>query len=451
MQELENIVAALKNTVRFNQSQKPGIPKLESYLTDPATARLVYHPLLINENLDAVAPDFDNWDFPIWDSGTTYNSGDRVRASDDQVYESVGGSNLNNDPVTTTGFWDLVPLLSEWIENIREESVRNVVTSVFNFKKNDRQTKEMIDHLLLYNGAGRINDRIIKSNRMVGFEIRLLDNVNIRTIIETLALQFTEADTIPFYLYHSSQVDPLDIWPVTTAKAGSVEYFDVGDNLRNLLYEDFTTGQEVTAGFYYLVYFEEDLLPNNQAVNYRYTFGRAPCKGCGSNGNYALYQKWSQYFDIRTISLQESQIPAGRVMWDLNTHRYDLDTNFGMNLRLSALCDLSDYVIRHPEMFADSIARQITVDLLTELANSTANNQIQSFVQERARFALQDTSLGGEGELDQLNKAKDALNFELSDIQSSVCMPEQASKGMEWMSVSTRGNQQLTNGYGGKF
>ena len=44
--------------------------------------------------------------FPAWDSATSYAANALIQGSDGLLYTSIGGSNLNNDPTSTTGFWN---------------------------------------------------------------------------------------------------------------------------------------------------------------------------------------------------------------------------------------------------------------------------------------------------------------------------------------------------------
>ena len=43
--------------------------------------------------------------FPLWDGAHTYGKAFLVIASDEKLYQSLQGANLNNNPVSTTGWW----------------------------------------------------------------------------------------------------------------------------------------------------------------------------------------------------------------------------------------------------------------------------------------------------------------------------------------------------------
>ena len=103
MQDLEAIATALATTVRFAQSVDPDAPVLDADLVDPSSARLIYHPLLTNINLAALAPDAQR-------EGATFNT---------------------------------------WLRNLRLESARTLFMDVMQKNKNDRVTKEMMDKIVI--------------------------------------------------------------------------------------------------------------------------------------------------------------------------------------------------------------------------------------------------------------------------------------------------------------
>ncbi len=54
-------------------------------------------------------------DYTAWASGTTYALGARViSTTTHRIYESVAGSNVGHDPVTTTGFWTDIGPTNRW-------------------------------------------------------------------------------------------------------------------------------------------------------------------------------------------------------------------------------------------------------------------------------------------------------------------------------------------------
>ena len=84
MLELESIVSNFETLVRLNQAENPEGAQLSALLTDPTgdgTARLAYHPILTSENLDAITPDYNNYNYPAWSDGA-YATGSVVSRTD---------------------------------------------------------------------------------------------------------------------------------------------------------------------------------------------------------------------------------------------------------------------------------------------------------------------------------------------------------------------------------
>ena len=455
MRNLEKIVEALEPQVRFNQNVRPDIPKLGESLTEPPEARLIEHPLLTGENLYHSGPNIENWPWPDWDIAESYNIGDRVRASDTEIYESLTEPNTANDPVSSPSDWELLDLFTEYLEEKRKEAIRTLVYDIFNRKKNDRITKEQLDHLAIFNGVAAVSDRVIKRSRFVGFEIRLLQANNLRLVIDSLSTQFTAAQSpLTFYLFHDSQDQAIAEFDISITKPVSREWHNLTKIVRadtgkypfarenELYYQDLE--RDLDSGVYYLGYYEDDL--SGQAIETRYNFARGPnCGGC-SRYNAHAYRKYSQYIQLRAISVTSNALGASpEDLFDVRRVTKNLDTNFGLNLRLSTYCDLSAWLIERPELFADGIKRQLEVDLVKQIVNTISSNYITEQIKESGRIALQGENLGGEGMLSQLEKSKEGLGLELSDIQSSVCLPELPSKGVRYKAVG--GSSRARNFY----
>lgn len=394
MQDLEAIATALASTVRFDQSVDADAPVLQDDLIEPTTARLIYHPLLTNINLAAIAPDAQKED----------------------------------------------SLFSAWLRKIRLESARALWLDVMRKKKNDRVTKEMLDNHMLYSGVGRLNDRVIKSGRLVGFEIRLLNSNNINVVIDQIMTHFSSAETFDLLLYHSESPTSIATINVVYGTAFQAQWDSSG---QELFYRDFANN--IGGGTFFLMYDEEDI--SGQAINQRLNFGYTPCYTC-DRAFRSRYEKFSNYVLLRTVSVAESDKPTTGEMFDVQKVRYELNTTFGLNISLSSYCDLTDYIVAHASIFSDGMNKQIVHTLIRELIGSVRGNVINEKLQNNARFSLQDMALGGENLTRDLKKAQDALGFELSNIQDSVCMPEIAAKGIRYGVVSNGRKPQRSNRYG---
>jgi hypothetical protein len=434
---LPQITNQLASTVRFKQNVNTTSFKLDSDLVSPSDARLVDHALFREQNLSSIIPDFQNYTTAVFVPTETYDEGALVQEGAD-LYESLADTNLGNLPSTSPTQWLLTNYQSNYLRNLRKEAVRNVISLVSNAKKNERITKEMLDRLNLYTGTGSLSDRIIKTGRLVGLAINVLDSTNLKIALDRVMTQFdTAQDGIELYLYHSSSPVPLATILVDQATPVRQEWHELTDV--NLYSESIV--ENIVGGTYFLMYDEDQV--TGQAINYRHTFGVSPCRGC-SKYNYESFDKYSQYVKFRSVFISAQDRPASAAeMFDIDRLNYQADTTYGLNLQVSTYCDLTDYILSHKAIFADAIKNEVLKQLLSELASSTRSNVVNEKARDLARQALQNASLGGENVTRMAEKSLDALAFELSDIQNSVCMPKIDSKGIQIKGIRS-GNAQKT-------
>ncbi len=431
MIQLEKIVTGLENQVIFSQTEDPDYSKLANDLVDTSTgARLVYHPLIKTENIDAIAPNYDNMNWPAW-SNNVYAAGETVNHLN--THWTSSAATLATDEPGTSALWLKKDRLSEFLRKRKKQAIRTVIMDSYNSKREIGKQREELDNMVLYEGGGTMDLNIIKKSRIVGFSIELLNNLGLEIILAQISFQLDTAQPLNLYLWHQNQEDPIDIFPINQTEVNSVEWHSLTKKLK---FRDLENNLD--SGFYYLGYYEDDLI--GQAIRKRFTFGAMPCGTC-SRYNAKAYNRYSQYVKFRAFSVSSDNIPAGNKLWDVQSMTYNADTNFGMNLRISSGCDISDWVLDRPRVFADVIAEQLKVDLINEIANNTRSNGVSEITKQNARGALQSTHLGGEGLMKRLENSKESANIEMSDIKRNVCMPQESVKGVVSKSASVTGNR----------
>lgn len=430
MLELESIVSNFETLVRLNQAENPEGAQLSALLTDPTgdgTARLAYHPILTSENLDAITPDYNNYNYPAWSDGA-YATGSVVSRTD-SYYVATEAIIAGEEPGISAK-WLKQGKLDSYLQERRREAIRNAIITTYNNKKVGGQTRETMGDTMLYEGAGRMQDLIIKrAGRLVGFSIQLLNNAGLEVLLRRISLQLTSAQALNIYVWHNSQEDPIATIAITHNKVNSVEWHDVPIANQSLKFKDIANDQD--SGMFYVGYYEDDL--TGQAVKKLFTFGQMPCSTCNSN-NVNSYKKYSQYVKIRTFSVNNP--PAAQKLWDLNDMAEQVDTNWGMNFTLSTRCNITDYLIERRLAFADVIAEQLKYDLILEIANSSRSNVLTESIQKKARGVLQREDLGGEGLRQSLDRSLKSASVEMADITANVCMPKQPSRGVKSSSIS---------------
>ena len=400
----------------LRQNQNPDFEQLSPILTYTGENILIQHPLLNIENIDMTSRNYALYNYPAFAAGTTYSQGDRIRENS-IVYESLTDNNTGNVPDSSPTEWQAISLLSLYLEDVFRDAINDVVHEVFQRKKLNRQTKRLLQNQRLSDTTGAFNNRVINTGSLVGVEFKLKYNENIKAVIDKIALQLSGAQAdVEFYLYHSSQVEPLESFTINQTKTGSVEWHDSGLEIE---YKDLT--KHDTGGVFYLMYDQNSL--GVQAIKKVHNWNRPPCGYCNRN-EINFYNKYTKYLDLRTVQVEASKRNADddTWLWDLNDTKYVSDNNFGLNFEWTVECDLTDYIIKEKRVFEFAVRDMTIRKLLENMANSTRQNGLDEKVRLMARSELQSKHIGGMGIMSKVEKQLDEVDFEISALDDT-CMP----------------------------
>lgn len=300
--------------------------------------------------------------------------------------------------------------LNAFLKAKRLASIANLVNRVYTEKQLNETGKELLTEVRLYDGTGNFNDKVVNQNRFVGFKVAAKEE-DLCMIMRMIGLQFDSANpTLKIYIYHSSQSEPV--------KTIDINY----DKPNSFLWKTFDKLDLpfIGGGYYIIGYYQNDL--TGQAINREQVFTKMPgCSSCNAI-NYGYYNKWFKLVKVQPVYVNTEDIDLNdHLKWDGSKEVTVDSTNFGLNLSISVVCDASAKLIRVKEIFSHALSLQIGVDLLTELAYSTRDNQSQLKVSQMAMYALTDAEekLGMKSQLD---KAIKALSFNMSDI-NPLCLP----------------------------
>lgn len=435
----KDLQACLYGIVGFRQNDNPEYEKLSPSLLESSSGLYIQdeHPLLCLENIDQALKNYDHWKFPAYSAVVTYAKFDRVRASDDKVYESLEDDNIANNPATSPGSWELVPLLSQKLEAVVKSSTVRLLNEVFTKKKLHGSTKSIVESAQFFAGSGNIMDKEVKLGRFVGFRISTTDERDLAAAVRRLGTQFTAVNpAFKLYVYHTSLEDPYRVYELNLDRVNSFKWSELKDVTRgeDLLTLTVTSDDHAPGGEFYIGYYEDDLI--GQAINKSYRWDVAPSCGTCNNDLY-YYQKWSPYFNVTPIAIPASALtgikpsdPGGPKLFDVNYAQDTYSRNYGLNMDISVRCDVTPILCREKQILAGPILKQVAVDLIKILAYSTRNNVIAKEVRDLALFALQrkDSPGGGGGIVEDLAAAVKTVSFDFSDL-SSMCLPCNDSGG----------------------
>lgn len=313
------------------------------------------HPLLTLDNLQSIAPDFQNYNWQVYDTNKAYKSGEVVRI-EDSLYKA-----LQNVPIKTSisdaDYWIETNPFSEWLEDKTKASIVKLVNKFINMKLADKASKSLIENKTLFDGTGRLTNKIENRNRLVGFEIDTVRSKGVTVKIDKIGLQMTEPGSYTLYIFHSSNPEPIYTLTFEKTKANSLEWFKPKDDIL-LPYESVNTD---AGGSWYLVYKQSELPENAQAIYKDRDWSTGPCKAC-SRSEFLAYQAWSKYIEVHPFYISEDE------EFDPEAMNFTYDKNYGINLEVSAYCDLTDFIIKQRAMFQDVLSKQVAIDFLREFA-----------------------------------------------------------------------------------
>lgn len=313
------------------------------------------HPLLTLDNLRSIAPDFQNYNWQVHDVNKAYKSGEVVRV-DDSLYKAIQDVPVETD-ILDSEYWTETNPFSEWLEEKTKASIVKLVNKFINMKLADKATKSLIENKILFDGTGRLTNKIENRNKLVGFEIDTVRSKGVTVKIDKIGLQMTEPGSYTLYIFHSSNPEPIYTLTFEKTKANSLEWFKPKDDIL-LPYESANTD---AGGSWYLVYKQSELPENAQAIYKDRDWSTGPCKAC-SRSEFLAYQAWSRYIEIHPFYISEDE------EFDPEIMNFTYDKNYGINLEVSAYCDLTDFIIKQRAMFQDVLSKQVAIDFLREFA-----------------------------------------------------------------------------------
>nr|DAG77587.1 MAG TPA: hypothetical protein [Caudoviricetes sp.] len=313
------------------------------------------HPLLTLDNLRSIAPDFQNFNWQVHDANKAYKSGEVVRV-DDSLYKALQDVPVETD-ILDSEYWTETNPFSEWLEEKTKASIVKLVNKFINMKLADKATKSLIENKILFDGTGRLTNKIENRNRLVGFEIDTVRSKGVTVKIDKIGLQMTKPGSYTLYIFHSSNPEPIYTLTFEKTKANSLEWFKPKEDIL-LPYESANTD---AGGSWYLAYKQSELPENAQAIYKDRDWSTGPCKAC-SRSEFLAYQAWSRYIEVHPFYISEDE------EFDPEIMNFTYDKNYGINLEVSAYCDLTDFIIKQRAMFQDVLSKQVAIDFLREFA-----------------------------------------------------------------------------------
>lgn len=423
MIRVTDILDKLCSMIGWHQSYDTSSFVIADKLTESETGMYYQdaHPLLTLTNLASLAPDFANTNWQEYSETADYAAGNVVKASDNKLYKSKDAT-TGVDPTTDSEHihWGLTDPFSEWLEAKTRAFVQKAITRYYNERMAKGTARSVLESKTLFDQAGRLLDTEEYGDKLVGFELVPIRANGVTTKIDRVGLQFNAPCNVTMHLFHSSQSEPLKSVELQYTKSGgSLQWFE----LEEPLYLHYTSDSVDAGGSFYLVYRQQE---SALAVIKNRDWSAAPCNVC-SRSEYTSYLAWSKWLEVHPFEVVSGAYDEANVaMWDVQDNSYTYKSNHGINLSLSVVCDLTDFIEKHRFEFADLILKSVAIDFLREfLYNPSVRTNRNSLNVSKPDLAMQldgNPEYGKAGLSAELDKAYKALTFNFAGI-NRICQP----------------------------
>lgn len=295
-----------------------------------------------------------------------------------------------------------------------KDSIAEMFNDVLQYRQVNNYGKTLLQNATLLNKIGWKNDTIVNQNRFVGFQIRLKATGGLKLTINEIGTQFEGVDNFNLYLFHSSKEDYIKKIEVTTSGNFSWKW-----QIEQLVIEAFNS-EEYYGGAFVLGYYQEDL--TTVAVNYsNFDWNIGECSLC-SPSRHVMWNSIAEYFHIFPLYVPQGSFVKEK-MFNLQEAFFVSDQSFGLNLRLSVNCDLTQFFIDNKIHFKNLLAIKVVHKVLYDMKFSQQTNYIEENLKMMIIRDLEgDKETNYLNTLQQYNREMKAIQYNIGGI-NDLCLP----------------------------
>lgn len=320
--------------------------------------------------------------------------------------------------------------INDYLNEKVNSGINKAMTKVVLEKKLNESTKTLLNSSKLFDGIGRFQDTVISNGRFVGVELEIFPTYGAKVIIDKIGLQFTQTQTnLPIYIFHTSQIDPIQTITASTTKSNSLEWLTLSQTIDlSYLSDNYDSG-----GMFYIGYFQDDI--SGQAIKKEFNFLQGPCNTCRGGSN--AMKVWNERLNfVRIVPVEVSNSDLnGTQMFDYTKRKYNATNNFGLNFGVTVQCDISQYLCEQKLVLTDLIGKQVAVDILNDMKHSTRLNRLANVSQNMIIRDLEgDQETFEPGLSKRLSDSVKAVDFDFSKIDSP-CLPCNRKFGISKRSI----------------
>ena len=365
MIRLNEIQSALSKVVGWEQDYNPN-KQIDTDLCESESG-LTYqgaHPLCTLENIRSIMPDDYFYRYEVWNNTKTYTEGSKVRHNG-KVWKATA-TNVAEQPTDGSAFWTEYDMTSDFIRNLTANGINTAVQTFIQGKQLTQETKSLVEHRTLFDGAARLKATIDNVHKIVGFEIVPVRALGVTTKIDKIGLQMVGGTgTVKLYLFHSSQVAPIrEIECNFTNTNGGFQWFTPTEPL----YLPYISANTDSGGAWFLCYNQNDLPFGMEALDVSKDWSTEPCQTC-LGGSIESWRQITKYLQVSPFATKAPEdFAENPEMFDIAKVGYTNTMNYGLNLEISVGCDLTDLIISQRAIFATVLQKQVAAQVLRTIA-----------------------------------------------------------------------------------
>jgi hypothetical protein len=423
MYRAKDIEEALYGVVGWEQSYDTD-KQIEEELTETESGITFQqaHPLVTLENMESIMPEDFGKQFPLWSEGE-WEKNDickTIRNGETEYWKCL--KDTTEEPTSESEDWKPYNILSAYLDKITRAGINSAVQNFIQQKQLNHETRNLLERRAFFDGAGRLRATINNTHKLCGFEIVPVRALGVTARIESIGLQMTGAiGKVKLYLFHSSQLEPLDIFEINIkADDGKFVWANVDWYLP---YKGVNTN---TGGAYYIVYDQDELPFGMQAINMNKDWSKDPCGSCTGYVDAENWKLLTKYLQITPIIARPNEdFSETPQLWDVAETMYTTTTSYGMNCIVSVGCDLTQFISEERLNFQSVIQKQVAVTALRTMAmnpNVRVNRNQSNVSKMDILYEIDGNTQGREGGIGaELKQAYKALNIDLKGIDR-ICL-----------------------------
>ena len=405
------------NRIAFKQVIDECTPKLHPTLlvgSNLVNSVREAKPFLEMNKLYQIINDFDRNNYTKvldWNAATNYVVGNRVKFNDtvnEWIYYCTA-DNVANTPTFDSDFWETD--LSYYLRNTRKDSVLESLSNIIvennveHLLKSTIQFSNYFEERNVYKpytfNTNLLNERL---HNFQYLKIQLQTNRNLKVNINKIGIKTDTAQTLPFYLFHSSQPNAIQTFSLDLTTG--FNWYDVEIDLK------YISNLHNAKGVFLFGFYENDTIGNFYTTD--------------------MYRKWinecsqfqATFTNIEGVDvLQPTLLPI--LSEGYSPFNQDFKTLF--NFQYSVDLDYTYSVTQAPQIFDKVIQYDIALRILSDAQSSVRANTAHAKLISSIDTILQDkyirtdkyAKLVEKGLVGQLQDLKEQLKINIDFVGSN--------------------------------